>query len=244
LIEQRFTDSSLQRPVYDTPADRSADVYNMGVFRYESLYIGTPAIYYHTDNARNDGFHHVQLVCSRDLRSWTRLGDRQPFIGPSPMGAGAYDTQQIIGPSSPVVRGDELWFYYTGIKYRDAPEHPDPDQGAICLAVLRRDGFISLDAGEQEGTVTTKPFKLTGARLYVNVDAPKGELCIEALDGNGKVLAMSNPVKGDLARAEVPWSDAGISALSGQVVSLRFRLRQGSLYSYWIGGAVSTEGIN
>ena len=62
---------------------------------------------------------------------------------------------------------DELWFYYTGLKYRGGwtyvgkfpngkhvprPEL-DRDVGAICLAVLRRDGFVSLDATDTEGTV-------------------------------------------------------------------------------------------
>ena len=63
--------------------------------------------------------------------------------------------------TNPVVRDDELWFYYTGLKWRDDPyalnadaSRRDPqslspaeraDQaegwGAICLAVLRRDGY-------------------------------------------------------------------------------------------------------
>ena len=108
------------------------------------------------------------------------------------MGSGAYDLTGIIGPSSAVVRGDELWFYYTGIKYRGArhrPEYPhgfDLYQGAICLAVLRRDGFISLDADEEAGTVLTKPFSLLGQQLFVNVDAPQGELRTEVLDMLGR----------------------------------------------------------
>ena len=94
-----------------------------------------------------------------------------------------------------MVRGDELWFYYTGLKYRtgtdSAQPDPDPDAGAICLAVLRRDGFISLDAGEQAGTIQTEPFKLPGTKLLVNVDAVKGELRVEVLDGEAKVVAKS-----------------------------------------------------
>ena len=176
------------------------------------------------------------------LNTWKRLGDRRPFIKTSRLGAGAYDTQTIIGPSNAVVRGDELWFYYTGIKQYAfiaagaTPGYDDyfPDKGAVCLAVLRRDGFISLDAAKEKGTVLTDSFKLPGGKLFVNVDAFKGELRVEALDENGKVLAVSKPVKGDLRRGEVKWQKGGIADLKGKAVSLRFTLRNASLYSYWI----------
>ena len=70
------------------------------------------------------------------------------------------------GPSSPLERGNELWFYYTGVRQyafitsSEDPGYEDytPDAGAVCLAVLRRDGFISLDAAEKEGTLLTKSF--------------------------------------------------------------------------------------
>ena len=194
------------------------------------------------------GFHLVQLAYSRDLHNWSRLGRRQTFIGPSPVGEGNFDQTQIIAPSDAVVRGDELWFYYTGLKYRggwtyvgDYPygEHVpmpglDSDIGAICLAVLRRDGFISLDAGETGGTIQTEAFTLPGSKLFVNVDAPKGELRVEARDRGGKVLAASEPMKGDLLRAEVKWQSGDIGRLKGKTVSLRFTLQNASLYSYWV----------
>ena len=111
------------------------------------------------------GYHLVQLACSRDLKTWHRLGNRSSFIGPSPLSSGAYDLAQIIGSSNVILRDDELWFYYTGLKYRNTwdyvGEYPDgehipvtgfdSDIGAINLAVLRRDGFISLNANHQEG---------------------------------------------------------------------------------------------
>ena len=54
-------------------------------------------------------------------------------------------------------------------------------RGALCLAKLRLDGFVSLDA-EGEGTVVTERFTLNGADLYVNADVPHGELRAEILD--------------------------------------------------------------
>jgi len=236
-IEARLTDPTLNRPVNIDPAYYKVDVYNMGLFRYEGLYIGTPAMFHSTgpDGNNTDGFHLVQLVSSRDLKSWNRVGDRKTFIGPSPLGAGAYDQTQIIGPSYPIFRGDELWFYYTGTKYRSTPEVADIDTGAINLAVLRRDGFVSLDAGEKEGILLTKPFKLKGEKLYVNVNAPKDELRIEVLDKEGKTLAVSSPLNGDLPRGEVQWEKGNLADLNEKTVSLRFVLRNAKLYSYWLG---------
>ena len=87
--------------------------------------------------------------------------------------------------TNPVEHGDELWFYYSALKWRDNPYRFNSDRtrrdpqtlspseradqaeggGAVCLAVLRRDGFVSLDAGEQPGTVTTRPFRCAGTKL-------------------------------------------------------------------------------
>ena len=242
-IDARFADSTLQGPVVNDPAIYNADLYNMGgPFRYEGLYIGAPAIYHstgqsitHPDNT--DGFHLVQLICSRDLRHWQRLGDRRTFIGPSPAGAGAYDLTQIIGPAGPLLRGDELWFYYTGLKYRQRPENPEPDASAVCLAVLRRDGFISLDAGEAEGSVVTRVLVLPKGDLYVNVDATGGSAMVRVCDEHGEPMAgfeASESISGDQPRAKVQFAAGNLAVVNGRPVSLRFTLRHASLYSYWV----------
>ncbi|MFH1006283.1 MAG: hypothetical protein V1800_02110 [Candidatus Latescibacterota bacterium] len=241
-IKARLADATLQQPFWNTPEAYNVDVYHMGVFRYEGLYIGMPAMFHVVGCAPKHpstvGFHLVQLACSRDLRTWQRLGDRKPFIGPSPIGIGAYDLTQILGPASAVVHGDELWFYYTGIKYRGDFEYEggglDPERGAVCLAVLRRDGFISLDAGTKEGVLLTEPFMLDGGRLHVNVDAPDGDLRVEILDKETAVLAASLPLKGDHPGGEIKWRQGGLAHLQGKVVRLRFTLRKGRFYSYWV----------
>ena len=72
--------------------------------------------------------------------------------------SGAYDLSQIMPPSRPVLINGELSFYYTGSKYRSAPPDADEKKSAISLATMRRDGFMSLDAGGKAGTATTKTF--------------------------------------------------------------------------------------
>ena len=234
-IEKRLADPAMLPLATNKPDQYRVNVYNMGVFRYESLYIGLPAMFHETGD--NDGFMIVQLTCSRDLNSFfQRLGDRKPFIEPSRLGSGAYDLTQILGPGSTVVRGDEMWFYYCGLKYRgqSQSQRTDPDTGAICLAVLRRDGFMSLDASDAAGTVRTRAFKLTGTKLLVNVDAPAGDLRIKVFDGNGNVIARSRPLSGDLASEAVQWAKGDLAAHTGRAVRLEFSLRNGQLYSYWV----------
>ena len=57
-----------------------------------------------------DGRKSVELICSRDLRNWERVAERQPFIEQSPVGDGsAYDTAQLGPANRPIVRNDELY---------------------------------------------------------------------------------------------------------------------------------------
>lgn len=258
-IEQRFADESLLTPLGNDPRVYNVDTYNMGVFRYESVYLGTPAMFHSVAPVPNypntEGFHLIQLALSRDLKTWARLGDRQPFIGPSKRDSGAYDLTQLIGPSQPIVRGDELWFYYTGIKYRSGGiiyvgtfpngefiHRPgsDVDRGAICLAVLRRDGFFSLDADDAEGVLLTKPLVWRGSRLWVNVSTQEGEIQVEVLDENGDVVReglsrnRSMPVTSDAVRVPVTWQEGpDLGELRGHLVRLRFFVRDAELYSFW-----------
>ena len=250
-IQARLSDPTFQPLIANNPEVYNIDVYHMNPFRYESRYLAMPAMYHAVGRVpainNTDGFHVVELVSSRDLKHWTRQGDRHGFIEPSRIGTGAYDLTQIIGPTSAVVHGDELWLYYTGTKTRGAGSLPDgqrprmeSDNAAICLAVLRRDGFVSLEAGmytalggPDSGAILTRPFPVPGGKLLVNLEAPQGELLTEVLDKNGQVLARSVLLQGDHPQSEVEWEKGEMEKLTGKVVSLRFTLRDGHFYSYW-----------
>jgi hypothetical protein len=235
-IRRHLADRRLRQPVYNHPADYHADIYNFAVFRYEGLYIGLPAVYHRTGDSRvgrDDGFHLVQLASSRDLRTWRRLGDRQAFLAPSPADSGVYDTLQVLPPSAPLVRGDQLWFYYCGLKYREGPPKPERDWGGICLAVLRRDGFVSLDADDQPGTLVTHRFAVPARRLFVNADASRGDLAVELLEANGRIAATSAPIVGDQPAALVRWRSGDLAVLQGRHAALRFTIRNAKAYSFW-----------
>ena len=97
--------------------------------------------------------------------------------------------------------------------------------GSIGLAVLRRDGFASLDG---PGDLTTRAVKFKGKHLFVNLN---GELNVEALDEAGKVLGYSKTVSGDTTKQRVELR--GLAALAGKPVKFRFHVARGSLYAFW-----------
>ena len=254
IIQARIADKTLMPPSYIDEKVFRVDVYNMGVFYYEGQYIGMPAMYHATGPVPNypntEGFHVIQLAVSRDLKSWHRVADRATFIGPSHLDSGAYDLTQILPPSSPVVHGDELWFYYTGLKYRstfhyigtypngrtESKSGLEPDHGAVCLAVLRRDGFVSLDAANVEGFVLTKSFLLKGDSLFLNAKSgDDGSAVVELINADRQTIATSEPVSGDGIRLRVRWKDGEkVKPLIGTSVQLKIRLLRSSLYAFEI----------
>ncbi|MCA9092081.1 MAG: hypothetical protein KDA68_01235 [Planctomycetaceae bacterium] len=251
-IRQRVADPTLMPMAYVDEQVFRVDVYNMGVFHYEGQYIGLPAIFHATGPVPNypntDGFQVIQLAVSRDLKTWQRVADRAVFIGPSKIDSGAYDLTQILPPSAPIERDDQLWFYYTGLKYRSTffyeGTYPDgktidkpgldQDRGAVCLAVLRKDGFVSLDPIAEEGTLITKPIELPGEKLFLNLQCTEaGSAVVEVLDETEGVLAASEPLKGDGIRLPVSWqSGTDWKPSKDQSVRLRVRLAKCALYAF------------
>src|SRR5207245_5366819 len=108
-----------------------------------------------------------------------------------------------------LVVGDQLYFYVSGL----AGVRGSPASG-VCstgLAFLRRDGFASMDAGDDEGTLTTRPVRFQGKHLFVNADVAKGELRVELLDGKGAVIEPFSrdrcvPIRADKVLQHVTWT--------------------------------------
>jgi hypothetical protein len=114
------------------------------------------------------------------------------------------------------------------------------DRGATGVAFLRRDGFVSMEAGSEGGTLTTRPVTFSGSRVFVNADAREGEVRAEILDEKGTpiapyTLANCRPVVGDSTLASVNWAGADdVQALRGKTVRFRFDVRRASLYAFWV----------
>ena len=48
------------------------------------------------------------------------------------------------------------------------------------------------------------------------------------------VVARSKPLTGDRLREPVKWAEGDIVKFKGHIASLRFTLRNGQFYSYWL----------
>ena len=235
------------RPTINTPGEYNVEIYNMAVFVYEGLYVGTPNYFESSGRiplpiGNQDGTNSLKLTCSRNLRAWTRVGDRTHFLPVSEMGPGVIDTGQIMATSHPIRMGDELWFYYSGLDVRHRPKSATergPYHGGIHLAKLRLDGFVSMRADASGGFLDTRPMQLEGRHLMINGTA-RGEIRAEIVDRDGRQplpgwsAADCAPVAGDNLKAELRWKGRDLKELAGRSVRVRFQLKAADLYSFWL----------
>lgn len=248
-------------PVYWTGADRLdppdpdvatepgapglTQLYAVAPVAYESLMLGVFTIHYgpHNnvcDEGRFPKLTQLKLGFSRDGFHWHRP-DRELFIAATKRHGdwdGAY--LRAAGGGCLVV-GDRLYFYYCGFSgLSPTGERHMYAGGSSHVAFLRRDGFASLDAGDEPGWLTTRPVSFTGTSLFVNVNAPYGELRVEILDADGQVLppysiAACAPLSADSTKAPIRWPGAeDLSMLRGRPVKFRFRLVNGRFYACWV----------
>jgi arylsulfatase A-like enzyme len=215
-------------------------LYNLDAVAYESLLLGLFSVWQGPENGvcRQRGIqkrNEVFLGFSRDGFHWHRP-DRRPFAGVNPTaGAWNWGNVQSVGGGC-LVMDDRLYFYVSGRAIGQQNRGPWTSTG---LALLRRDGFASLDAGEQEGTLTTRPVRFSGRHLFVNVAADQGELRAEVLDQSGRVIEplrreRCQSVSVDKTLVEVRFNGTDLADCRGKPVRLRFYLRNGSLYSFWV----------
>ncbi len=221
-----WTDTYFMSATDDRDADDD-EMYAMALFHHQTLYIGLLRMY-HKDRDVVD----IQLAVSRNAKHWSRP-DRTPFI-PTGTKRTDWDYGNNAVPATPPIRvGDELWFYYSG---RSTRHDEIPNDGAIGLAKLRVDGFVSLDADET-GILTTRPLKLEGAKLFLNADASGGEIRAELLNRDGESLPKftkdaSTLFNGDSVQHQVQWQ-GNPKLPQQQEVRLRLHLKRAKIYAFW-----------
>jgi hypothetical protein len=178
-------------------------------FPYEDLHLGLLNVHYTLPGAEPYEARHappddyddprmglvdVQLACSRDGQVWSRPLDRSAII---PNGEpGSRDAGIIFVPqcSPPVING-ETWIYYTACQERHsiwdwrAVEAKGRSPRCCMLARMPEDHWASLDAGEEEGTVLTKPIELgDGHEILLNADAGGGAVTGELVAPGGRIV--------------------------------------------------------
>ena len=256
-------------PAYITPPivddeDYHAEIYNMAVMPYQGLYIGFPTVFNPigaipppaTNFTR---INQIEMAVSRDLRTWDRVADRTPFIGIEPWDGENYGTSQLLMAGAPLVREDgEIWAYYNALRIPGSvemyqrfdrckelfrlgvDERHFADPGALCLAKLPPDRFVSID-GDEIATLVTQPFHWRGEDLYLNADARWGEIYAEIQDAEtGRPLPgfwvpgeEPPPFTGDSLRAKYEWKQPH-DLVFEKPVRLKFYLHQARLYAYWL----------
>jgi hypothetical protein len=210
-------------------------LYNLDCVAYESMPLGLFTIWRGQPRDRPKP-NEVCAGFSRDGFHWHRP-DRRALVPVSETpGDWNWGNVQSAGGCC-LVFGDRLYFYVSGrAGVRGSPASGVSTTG---LAVLRRDGFASMGAGDKEGSLVTRPVTFRGKHLFVNVAAGGGGLHAEVLDRDGQVIPGLTrdacvPVRGDSTRAEVTWKGADLARLPGQAVRFRFHLRRSELYAFWV----------
>jgi hypothetical protein len=233
----------------DAAIGQPPQLYNMDAVAYESLMLGIFELHLgpHNDVCADTGLPKItdlQFAYSRDGFHFFRP-DRRAHICSERKDVWDRGYVQSVG-SVCVVMGDELWFYYSAFqgdaskKNRYWLENGMYDRGATGLAILRRDGFVSMDAGAERGTLTTRPVLFSGKYLFVNVDTSDGAFRAELLDETGHpvpsfTLEDCDPVSADSTWTRITWGNGSdLSSFAGRPVRLRFELAGGSLYSFWV----------
>ena len=168
---------------------------------------------------------------------WQKLANQATFI-PGGRHGEDWDWGQIYTYQKPIVVGDEIWIYYTGLSNRHwASYHGDTPRSGIGLATLRLDGFVSIDAASS-GTMTTKKFVFIGDTLEVNANAKGGSIVVEALDSKGKVIEGfskkdSMPITTDGIRHVLKWKGkTDCHLIQARPIRLRFHMKKAKLYSF------------
>jgi hypothetical protein len=221
-----------------------AELYYMPVQVFHDHYVGIPHVFVPSPDPF--GPFWPELAASRDGIRWRRLG-HQPLI---PAGdPGSFDCGVRRGARGIVERGDELWLFYGGWhedhgasrqhRHMTTPREAQRKAAAIGLATLRLDGFVSLDAGEAPGTLTTIPLTCRTDALSVNARvAAGGALRVELCDESGRPvtglgLDDCDPLAGDAVAHRPTWQGRwALGQLKGQRVRLRFVLQHAELYSF------------
>ncbi len=217
-------------------------IYNFDAIAYESIILGFYSMWQGPDNSvakenmipkRNE----VQLGYSRDGFHFYRATHESFMDVNTVEDAWNYGNMQSIN-GVPIIVGDSLYFYSSGRSKNDIWWDAGMSTG---LAMLRRDGFVSLRADKDGGFITTELVNFDGNYLFVNTDVSHGTLSVEILDEN------DTPIKGfskqefvplknsNSTKKQVKWRTSDdLTPLVGKNVKFKFYLNSGDLYSFWI----------
>lgn len=217
-------------------------IYNHEAMPYEGAMLGYFTVWQGPENKDCDSLNiqkrnEVLIGWSKDGFHWSRE-NKTAFLPVSEdfHAWNAGNVQSTAG--NPLIVGDSLYFYVSG-RYNSKPDHDS--NFATGLAMLRRDGFVSMRSEKKEGYVEVKTsVPEDGKHLFVNASV-KGTLAVEVLDENGQPLEGFSrkdcrQIKNtDKTKLMISWKkQPDLTSLAGRTLRLKFYLYKADLYAFWI----------
>ena len=231
--------------------DVDPGIYNFDAIAYESIMLGFYSQWQGPENHIARGLmipkrNEIMLGYSRDGFHFARPS-HSPFMPVNETdGAWNYGNMQSVN-GVPLIVGDSLYIYSSGRSKNGVWWDAGVSTG---LATLRRDGFVSMRAGNKEGFLTTEKLSFDGKYFFVNADvkAKGAQLKVELLDADG------NPIPGftkrdcvvmrgaDKTKQLITWKGKqDLTELAGRTIRAKFYLTRGDLYAFWISPWTSGE---
>ena len=224
--------------------DVDPGIYNFDAIAYESIMLGFYSQWQGPENHIARGLmipkrNEIMLGYSRDGFHFARPS-HSPFMPVNETdGAWNYGNMQSVN-GVPLIVGDSLYIYSSGRSKNGVWWDAGVSTG---LATLRRDGFVSMRAGNKEGFLTTEKLSFDGKYFFVNADvkAKGAQLKVELLDADG------NPIPGftkrdcvvmrgaDKTKQLITWKGKqDLTELQGRTIRAKFYLTRGDLYAFWV----------
>ncbi|NQV26216.1 MAG: hypothetical protein HQ518_17820 [Rhodopirellula sp.] len=181
---------------------------------------------------RMNDFIQTELTISRDGFNFERFAGRKPII---PYGEeGSWDDEMIFASPQWLEVGDEWWIYYSGW---DGPHGTPERNGAIGLAKIRKEGFVSLHGPQGGGVVCTRSLIWPGGDLVVNAAATDGILRVRISDAKRKPIDGFNyddcqNFSGNSVSRKIKWGVRSLDELKGQTIRLEFYLQNADLFTF------------
>ncbi len=227
--------------------------YSMHVTPYHGVYLGMlcrlwahPHAETHKRGDGRDNTMDTELTWSRDGIEWHRHPEKPDFISTSPPHLNAYDWGAAMGIGNIIEMDDHIRVYYGGRERLHAPGYRPsgiPARATVCVGTLRRDGFVSVDAGADGGYLLTRPLIYPGGRLRINARTTgDGFIRVAVREGEGvrdgewpaafrfeKSIAFS----GDSLDHVLSWEGAEtLASFPSRTLRLHFWMENAKLYSF------------
>lgn len=227
----------------DTPLEH---FYTNGIvpyFRAPHIYLGFPMrfvperTHIGLEYQKTDGLSDAVFMSSRDGLKWDRRF-MEAFIRP-----GLYEGNWggAHGNNTPawgiIQTGDKEISLYVSEDYGNYPDEAKKVP-RLRRAVIRVDGFVSVNAPYASGEMLTKPLIFEGRTLVINYSTSAvGSIKVELQNERGVpvpgfTLAEATEIYGDEIERVVSWKHCtDIRQLAGRPIRIRFVIKDADLYS-------------